>query len=298
MRLLTLILVSCLLAFEGTTSLYAAIVIDGYTHATNDRFTDSPTFVLNGSDLSGVGQDASGRWATAISRNVIISANHFQPSGTVFFFPDNNPNSIPVQRTIVSGTKVGATDLWVGVLNQNLPGSISEFAFATTPLSGTPPNGNNFFLENAGIYQGLNSFMFGRSPFDETINGDARFAFNDQAVGRNLISGYVENIPFTDADNDSLLMIRDALGSPDHVLFEALFQGGDSGGPTFVEQNGSLVLLGTNAFIADDSSFSGINYTGNQASFITNFININAVPEPNGILLLAFGLLFRVRRRK
>lgn len=67
--------------------------------------------------------------------------------------------------------------------------------------------------------------MFGRSPFDETINGDARFAFNDQAVGRNLISGYVENIPFTDADNDSLLMIRDALGSPDHVLFEALFQG-------------------------------------------------------------------------
>lgn len=87
MRLLTLILVSCLLAFEGTTSLYAAIVIDGYTHATNDRFTDSPTFVLNGSDLSGVGQDASGRWATAISRNVIISANHFQPSGTVFSFP-------------------------------------------------------------------------------------------------------------------------------------------------------------------------------------------------------------------
>ncbi len=35
----------------------------------------------------------------------------------------------------------------------------------------------------------------------------------------------------------------------------------------------------------------GVNYTGNQAEFINNFIAISAVPEPSTLLLVTLGAL-------
>lgn len=84
----------------GLQPIAADIIIDGYTNATNDRFTNDGTFIMSGFDLSGVGQASTGRWATAISRNVIISANHLSPSGTISFFPGNDASATPVTRTI------------------------------------------------------------------------------------------------------------------------------------------------------------------------------------------------------
>jgi hypothetical protein len=67
--------------------------IVGFTAATNDRFTNSSSYILNSFNVSGIGKEPdvtgepgeSSRWATAISRNVVISAFHGRPSGAVHF---------------------------------------------------------------------------------------------------------------------------------------------------------------------------------------------------------------------
>ena len=289
----------------------ADIVIDGYTDSLHDRFTNSASFILNHQDLSGVGQTdggasgTAGNWATAISRNVVITAHHYRPSlsETIYFYPGNDPSMTPVERHIVSGQRISGTDLYMGVLNANLPSSIKHYEFATEPLSGTPPDGNNIFIEDAGIYQDLNAYLFGKSPFDHNSDpNDDRTSYNDQAVGRNLITGYSENVPFNgNTNNDSLILFHDSNGDADFVQYEARLRSGDSGGPMFVEINGTLRLLGTNAFLLNGDAGSGINYTGNHAATITSFINDNAaIPEPGSAVVVVSVLLIGscVRRRR
>ncbi len=285
----------------------ADIIIDAYTNATNDRFSNNSAFVASTFNLSGVGQATDGRWATAISNNVVISAAHFAPGGTIFFYPGNDPAATPVTRQLVSAEIVGQSDIWVAVLDQPLPSNIAFYPIANQPLSAPPSSMTNLIVENAGPYQGLNAYMFGLSPFDTTISGDDRFAYNDQAVGRNRISGYAENVPVNSVNSDSLVMYFDSSTSADFVTHEAFFQSGDSGGPTFVEISGQLVLVGTNSFVGTvnlggvDTGVSGINYLGNQASAIQNFIQMNAVPEPTVSVLIALmgtTMIFRSRSRR
>jgi hypothetical protein len=287
-------IVICLTVFGLSTALRADIIIDDYTAATNDRFTNNSAFVANSFNLSGVGQmTGSLAWGTAISRNVIISAAHAIPAGTIHFYANNDPTSTPVVRSVLSGVKVPNTDLYVALLDSDLPASIVHYSFATEFLSG--PVGN---LVGAGSFQNMNAYLFGRSPEPHPM-------FHDQAVGRNRISGYVENVNFLgNTDNDALLLFYDQPSSPDYVQYEAYLQPGDSGGPLFVEIGGQLVLLGTNAFInlgglgGNPPFFSGVNYIGNQAGFINNYIATN-VPEPSSLTLLAIGnlALLLVRRR-
>jgi hypothetical protein len=290
----------------------ADIIIQGYSDATNDRFSNNAAFIANTFNLSGVGQtnDANpilaGRWATAISRNVIVSAEHLAPGSPlpIHFYPGNDPSVAPVVRTVESSVQVPGTDLWLARLNAFLPSNIAHYSFATEPLVGPPPPNQNAFgtLVTAGSLQGRNAYMFGRSPFNEDANpNDNRFAFNDQAIGRNLISGYVENAnsQLNQPDLDVLVMFFDT-APPNQVPFEALLQGGDSGGPLFVEINGQFILLGVNSVASTGNpAFSGISYIGNQAAFVNNFI-ANAIPEPASGLLAVAGLagLATLRGRK
>lgn len=271
----------------------AAITINGYTPETNDRFTNDPAFIMSGFDLSGIGQAASGRWATAISRNVIVSAAHFAPSGTVSFFEANDAASGAITRSVAtgSGTRVPGTDLWVGVLDSQLPSSITHYEYATEALSGVEGS-----VTNAGIYQGLNAYLVGRSPETHPAN-------QDQAFGRNRVTGFQENVdappPISVPDLDALLFDNDPEGSAPFVEFESRLVSGDSGAPTFVEIGGSFRLIGTNSFIYDGSpNGSGVNYIGNQADFITSFIEANAVPEPGAgvVVCLMAGIVLRRKR--
>ncbi|MFN9344562.1 MAG: PEP-CTERM sorting domain-containing protein [Planctomycetota bacterium] len=278
----------------------ADIQIDGYSDATNDRFTNSGSFILSGYNLSGVGQVSSasgqGRWATLLSPNVVISAWHFPPptNAQVTFHLDNNPNSTPLVRTVTStSTRVGGTDLWLGVLDAPVTGA-TFYQIADEVLSG-PPGGGAGNIVNAGSFQDVNSFMFGLSP----KNNAAR---RDQAVGRNRILGYWENVPFNGSDNDSLIMEYNLSSDAEYVQYESHFRGGDSGGPFFIERGGKLLLLGTNAFVLNDNAgrtvASGINYVGNRASTIRDFVNLHSVPEPtSGLLLCGLGAVFFAARR-
>ncbi len=294
------IAIGAVILFAGiATSASADIIIDGYTAATNNRFTNDPSFIMSGFDLSGVARQSAGRWATAISRNVVISAWHFQPmtGQAVTFYEDNDPNGTPVTRNVLANTRIPDTDFSLSVLDANLPNSIAHYDYANQVLTGA----NNSFV-NAGVYQGLNSVMFGVSP-------ETQAAQIDQAVGRNLISGYIENIVGANlgSNQDLLIMLRDAVASPDHVPYEAFLQGGDSGGPLFAIIGGNLRLLGTNAVIGTFNvgggqtiDFSGINYIGNQSAFIDSFIIDNAVPEPTSVTLLLVAIvgLARVRQHR
>ncbi len=288
-------------AFVGlfSASTHAA-VIDSYTAATNDRFTNSSNFIASSFNLSGVGQSTGGRWATLISPNVVVSAFHFLPGtgAAINFYPSNDPSSGAVQRTVTAtNVKVGSTDLWLGVLDSNVPSNIKSFKFSNTFLTGTIPNGN-FPIDPAGIFQGNNAYLMGRSPENFP-------AFQSQEVGRNLITGFSENVAFEgNSNNDSLILAYDTPGNGSYVQYESHVVGGDSGAPLFVNINGELVLLGTNAFRLDNNDGSvfgsGINYIGNQSDFISNFISVNAVPEPSSICLAAFAAIagFVANRRR
>ena len=266
----------------------AAIIIDGYTPATNNRFSNSVSFIALQFDLSGIGQTSSGRWATLISPNVVVSANHFPPgAGAVInFYANNNPASAAVQRTVSvtpgKTVQVPNTDLWLGVLESNVPSSIRSYEYANTFLSGPSPNAQGFVTVNAGVFQNANAYMFGLAPGVEQ-------ALQSQAVGRNRISGYAENVAsFPSTDNDSLLLDYDRPANANYVQFESHVVVNDSGAPLFIENNGNLLLLGTNAFQLSANGIvtgSGINYIGNQSAFISNFVSINAVPEPSSICL-------------
>ena len=267
----------------------ADIIISNYTDVTNDRFSNDGAFFLSTFDLSGVGQTVGGgRWATAISRNVVIGAFHSTPGGVVEFYPDNDPSSTPVQRNLLAGQQIPGTDLVLVPLNEDLPSSITHYQFAQEAIAGTLPGAMPPFpVDPAGIYQDAIAIMAGLSP---AVHPETR----DQAFGANRITGYSENVPTGNSDHDSLLLEFDPMAHADAQMFEAFLQGGDSGAPAFVENGGQLRLVGTNSFVYGDGDFtnpgqgSGINYTGNQAAFINDFIALHAsVPEPS-----SFGFLF------
>ena len=92
----------------------------------------------------------------------------------------------------------------------------------------------------------------------------------------NRVTGYIQQIPFLGGRTDAILFANDAEGSSDFVPFETLVQGGDSGAPNFIEQNGELMFIGVNSFVSE-TDFSGITYVGNYAEEITAFIAMNAV---------------------
>ncbi|QDV27602.1 PEP-CTERM sorting domain-containing protein [Aureliella helgolandensis] len=294
-----------LLALAVPSDTRAAITIAGYTDATNDRFTNSDSFIGESLDFSGVGMsmptatDTRSYWATAISPNVVITANHFHaPNGSsVVFYANNDPSSTPITRTIVSGVKIGSNDLYLSVLNANLPSSIAFYDFAEELLTEGSTSSSSSII-------GKNAFVVGRSPFNEAASStDDRFAYNDQAVGRNIIDRYAASLgSLTNAG--ALLLIKDLEAAADFVPFEAQLATFDSGAPMFVEIDGRLVLVGTNHFVfpdvpqLGDTIGSGIAYTGNQAAAIRQFISVSAVPEPSsGTALLMLGLSVFVRRR-
>jgi len=264
---------------------FGEIIISGFNANSNNRFTNNSQFILNGRNLSGVGLTTgggNGAWGTLISRNVVIAAKHNQPVGPISFYSDNNPASVALNYSVVSSQRIGTSDLWLGKLNAEVDASISHYQFATEILTGTNPNPNPV-LVTAGSFQGANGYVFGLSPA-------ANINTQDQAVGRNIIDGYIQNIPFNngiDTNPIGLLYLNRDLTNPEG--FEATLQLGDSGAPFFIERNGSLLLMGVNTALfgsVANPTGSGVSYIGNSATSIQSFVTANAVPEPSTLLLI------------
>jgi hypothetical protein len=300
----------------------ADMTISGSTAATNHRFANDAKFLTGttyaGQDFSGVGQASNSRWATLISSNVAITAHHFTPTGSLNFYSGNDATVSPVERNIESTFRIPGTDFRLILLDEHVPESISYYSFATQQIDGTAALPN--------IYDGDTTLMVGRSATTVFSSGDHR-----QAFGQNRIDGYSENVTFNGADNDFFILANNPVadttstGSPfvstyddSSVLYESLVQGGDSGAPFFtLDEDGELLLLGVNSvrfsFFEDENmngtrdtgetfygNASGPSYIGNTSSTIQNFIQVNAVPEPSAVSVLAIitvGMFVRRRRR-
>jgi len=268
-----------------------ALAVDDFVSEENDRYANDPAFIMDGYDLSGVARSSDNRWATLLSRNVFVSANHFHPasdgSATITFYQSNDPNGSTVTRTVTSGHRVDGSDLWLGVLDSPVPTGYATYNFATEDID----NATQFA---ASVYNGENAYMFGRTG---TFGGEL-----NMGVGRNVLDGWLDSVEAEGTTDDAMTADDDFVASQ-QVMYEALLESGDSGGPMFVDLNndGSLTLVGTN-WIVDSTmpvpDASGFAYLGNYDTQVQAFIDANPIPEPTSLALLALGGLLTARRRR
>lgn len=271
----------------------AAIQIVGFDTLTNDRFANDGSFVASQFDLSGVG--LNGRWATMVSENVYVTAEHFAPvvGSDMTFYASNDPNGTSVTRSITdTRQQIQGTDIFVGTLDAALPGDFSFFEFATEDISGAFAGPGSF---SNSTYSGANAYVFGRSPTTSFPTSQ------DIAVGRNVLDGFTEN-QTVDGSTGDVVIATDDTNTMNAVAFEAQLEIGDSGGPLFVENSeGGLTIVGTNWFTGTSGGddIFGASYLGNYDEDIQDFIDLNAVPEPSSFaLLLSFTCgLIALRRR-
>lgn len=294
------------LALALVTAAPAAISIQNFTAATNDRFADAPGFTAAAYDWSGVGRSADGKWVTMISANVFLSARHFHPGSpgsgigqSVLFHPGNDPSDTPVTRTIAGVQQVGGTDLWLGYLSSPVPGTIATYAISTTVLSAGSFGASA--LANAPAY------LSGISP---TTGSYGSYPPTNQAVGTNRVEGFQSGVTVSGLTGDVLIMVQNQPGDAGfiHTPYEANLAGGDSGGPLMTLSAGNLVVSGIAWAIGtvDIDPGPGVTnrpaaihtYTGNYAPAIQDYISLHAVPEPASATLVAMMALLGFRRRR
>ena len=267
----------------GIAHLPAAMLIDNFSSATNDRFqnADSPDqFFLSNFDLSGVGLATNGTWGTLIGPNTVISANHAAPSGIITFYANNDPLSTPIELTLSGeSTRINGTDLWVGRLTTDAPSSLKIYDYATEQIDTLF---NPYALSS---YRNKPVYMTGRSPTGGFTTAQS------QAYGTNRTSGFVENNTQAGLGSVDALELR-YYSSPPTTSYESFFQGGDSGAPLFISNGGELLLLGVNSYISTTDPggapvASFVSYTGNDSATIDAFAaQYAAVPEPTTLVLL------------
>jgi len=290
----------------------AAIFTANFTAATNDRFADDPSFVTSAFDLSGVGRaltgtaDGGGHWGTLVDKNIFVSAEHYHaPNGTqLYFYPDNDPTSTPVVRTVLGGQNVGGSDLWIGHLDFALPPSIATYGWSQTAIT---PSNFTTTLENRFAY------LSGISP---TTSEYGTNKLTNHAVGENRIEDFEPNLdplPAGGIVGDTLWSVENLPSDGGYTVetFEARIDTGDSGSPLFIVDGPNLELSGTAWLLgavdldpgpAEDLRDASVyTYTGNYAADIQQYIDDNltmVIPEPSTVaLLLSAALLVLVRRR-
>ena len=270
-----------------------ALEVDSYSTAENQRFANNGSFLGNAYDFSGVGRSSAGRWVTMISSNVFVSALHARPTNghTVSFYPDNNPLSVPVTRTVMGGQGVGG-DLYIGYLNAPVSPNIAIYNFESTPHTDSSFNSSPL-LGAQVIMTGKSSNSTYSSPADMVIGFNRLDRHRTFSAGGN--SGKTL-YTLKDSSSDSPFVVKEAQIDP---------ASGDSGAPLFIDEGGNLKVLGT-AWGGDAITIWGVtrpastfSYTGNHSREMDSYIAQHSpAPEPSSALLLLSSSLFLFRRQR
>jgi len=168
-------------------------------------------------DLTGISpwnsDGAQTKAGTLISPRHIIFANHYTiANGSTIKFVDNNNNVIT--RTMVNSLRVGTTDIRIGILDSDVPASITYYPLIADPT---------VFAQYLPIFKDLPLFATDQNEKALIFNADS-ITIGNKSVNYNGV-----------ASADPL---RNSFSKTDLV-------GGDSGDPLFVIIDGKPVLLTT-----------------------------------------------------
>jgi len=191
---------------------------------------------------------------TLISPRHIVFANHYTyPNGTTIRFITND-NQI-IERTLQSQTRIGSTDIQVGLLNSDVPGTIT---FAKT----LPTNFTNY----------LASYSTGFAPYPLYVP----IASVDQEE-KLLVSNCARinsEIQITTPSNTTY--------SDRYDFYETIIVG-DSGNPIFVLINNELVLLS-----CFETNLGGQSLTNNYTAINTAMTTLGGGYQLTDIDLISF----------
>jgi hypothetical protein len=268
--------------FFGFLSAHAALLVDGFSAAINDRFTNDPSFIAAQLDLSGLARSSSNRWGTLISPNLALSAHHFYPANgsTLSFFSTNDPSGPTEVREVIGSVRIGTSDLRICVLDEALPAIYQPMDVVEQPIE----DGSAF---EGSFLDGLSVYMIGRSD-------DVDTSVTNVAVGANRLEGWFDSVSAAGTTDDALGAIQHLSGDDEFVPFEAFLQVFDSGAPVLVDDNGIPTIIGINWFVGQVDihpsptqgirNVSGFSYVGNYAAQINAIIDAFAVDATVGYL--------------
>ncbi|MHB0959645.1 MAG: trypsin-like serine protease [Pirellulaceae bacterium] len=240
------------------------MTIRKYEAKRHDRFYEGKdkSFVGEAFDWSGVGKTRNA-WVTMISPSYFLSAAHLAPDANdeVTFFRGNDRAARHVY-TVAGGQRITIdntpTDLWIGKLTAPLDPShqISYY-----PILG---------LESESSYVGLELFNYG----------------SVDRVGRNVLDGI--NVEINGSSTTvSMLFDFDAADEIDTGGDETFVEPGDSGGPSFVNWNGQLALLGVHWFQSkseEEAWYSGDTFIPHYADVANSLMageTLTIIPDPS-----------------
>lgn len=269
----------------------AALALQSYDAASHYRFADDPSFIGNDYDWSGVAYN--GDWFTRISDTYYVTAWHARASGSATFYESNDPLGSSITVTTSGLSRLGTTDIAIGRFSSSPGTTIAIYSIAseaTTQATFT-----------SSPYHDMESFIVG-------LNGTGGNTTTNFRVGRNELDGFYDNVALTATNITDTITFDDDRGTPQSLgADEAYLQSGDSGGPTFITVGSELVLT---------SIHLGIDGTRSYDSFLPNYITeisaiveaggesltlinpVETIPEPSSTLLLAFGSISLILRRR
>lgn len=276
----------------------AGMTINGYSAATADRydrFNNSPAFIGNPYDWSGVGRTTAGRWGTLISPSFVISATHHAPEngGAIRFYTSNDPNGTFVERTV--GTSVALTKL----------GFSGSSDLVLTQLSAPVTGVNTYAIvapTSPASLIGQEIYVWGQA--------DTPQVQTSMRLGTNQVFNVIPQL--SDGTSVGSVFVYDYNTATS--LDEARLISGDSGGPSFVIGPEGPAIVGTHWFITE-AAVNGLtgNRQGSGDTLVSSFVNelnaamaatgsaervrVVAVPEPSSLVMLLAGVVALSRRR-
>jgi hypothetical protein len=290
----------CLGLLAGSVA--QAISVANFSTATNNRFQNDPSFIMDAYELSGVAiaSNSNRSWITMVSPNVFLTTTHLEiPNGSsVTFYAGNDSSGPSVSRTVSSSqqlTRIGnpgdTTDMQIGVLSTPLPAGYSFYNYATQDTTNNNPGGPASF--NNSPYNGASAYIFGKGA------GDKANPLN-MTIGTNEVDRFYSSLTATiNGEETTDPAMATLIGGANSLTYEAALEGGDSGAPVFVDDGGNLTLIGINWFRGGVNSedVNGFSYIGNWDEEIDQYIAANAIPEPSPWILASLGFLAFRRRR-
>jgi len=276
----------------------AQMVVADYTALTNDRFKNDPSFFASAYDFSGVGRGSSGKWATMVSENVFISANHYHPAigEALTFHLDNDPFGATLVRSVSGGVHIANSDVWVGWLDSPVSSGVASYTIPNYAAA-------NVIQFSATPLSGATILTVGKSP-GGNVGGVSNTNF---VVGQNVIDGFDTGVSVGSVVNDVTRWIQDIPSDANKVLYESLLQSGDSGAPSFyVDLTGQMQVEGLH-FSVGSLLIYGKKREASYDTYLPNFkqdiesqilLHSISVPEPSAVSLFCVALGGLLLRRK